>query len=665
MIPALGRLSLLLALVVAVYTVVAAVLGDRRQRPALVDSARNGIVAAAVLMTLAAACLLFAFATHDFSLRYVAEQSSRDMPRHFTLAAFYGGQAGSLLFWAWTLSLVAAAAVVQHQRRHPRLFPYVVATLAGIESFFVLLLVRVTNPFERLPFVPPDGRGLNPLLYDEGMLIHPPLLLMGYMSSSVPFAFAVAALITGRLDREWLAAVRRWVLTSWAILGSGLVLGAWWAYHVLGWGGYWGWDPVENVALLPWLTSTAFLHSAMVQERRGMLKVWNVGLVLATFALSIFGTFVVRSGVLVSVHSFALSAIGPYFFAFLGLVLLGSVGLLFYRLPRMQNEGAFDSALSRESSFLVNNLLLVGVAFATFWGTIFPLVSEALRGVKVAVGPPFFNQVNGPLLIGLLILMAIGPLLAWRRAAPAALWRLLRWPLTAAVVAAAVLLLLGARSVGALLGFAACALAGGTIVVEYARAIRLRRRGAEESVLQAFVTLLARNRRRYGGYLVHAAVVCIAVGVVGSSFFQREAQATVASGEQFGAGRYRFTFRGLVEYQEPGIRVVYADVRADGAGLPGGAIPLRPEKRFHRNWEQQPSTRVAISTIWPWVEDIYVYLAGWDEQGRATLHVFVNPLVPLIWFGLLTFWAGAAVVMWPEVRAPVVRVARLATEAAR
>jgi cytochrome c-type biogenesis protein CcmF len=667
MLPTIGRLALLLSLVVAVYAVVAATLGDRRRRPALVSSARNAVIAVSALLTAASAALLYALATHDFSVRYVAEQSNRDMPLYITLAAFYSSQAGSLLFWGWTLSLFATAAILAHERRHPRLFPYLVATLAGVEAFFVYLLVALSNPFERLWPAPPDGRGLNPLLYDGGMLIHPPLQLMGYMASTVPFAFVVAALVTGRLDAEWVAAVRRWMLAAWALLGSGLLLGAWWAYHVLGWGGYWGWDPVENAGLLPWLTMTAYLHSAMVQERRGMLKVWNVGLVLASFALAIFGTLIVRSGILSSVHAFAQSAIGPAFFAFLALVVVGSIGLLFYRLPQLRDEGTLDSALSRESSFLVNNLLLVGIALATFWGTIYPLVAETVQGVKVAVGPTFYRQVNGPLLFALVVLMAICALLPWRRAAPAALWRGLRWPLAIAIAVCAVSFLLGARAAGAQLGILACTLAGGAIVVEYVRGVRLRRRNAGETVPTALVRLVGRGRRRYGGYLVHASIALMGIGIVGSLWFQSGSEATVAPGEQFTAGRYTFTFQGLQETQEPGMEVVYASVDVAPAGLGGGAsLALRPAKRFHRNWEEQPSSVVAIHTVWPWMDDVYLVLAGWDENGRGIFQAFVNPLVTLLWAGLFVFWGASLVLLWPEGRpAPVRAARRLAVEVAR
>src|SRR5437660_5137230 len=427
-----------------------------RDTPALVASAKRGVLVVALLLLLASFALVGSFLTHDFGVSYIAQHSSLSMPWYFTAAAFYGGQEGSLLYWALMLSLFSAIFIVTAKRAPAELVPYIAATLMGIEVFFLLMLTTVSNPFVRVAVTPTDGNGLNPLLMDPGMLIHPPMLLMGYMSFSVPFAFAVAAMITGKLDSEWLRSIRRWTLAAWSIQTAGLMLGAWWAYHVLGWGGYWGWDPVENAALLPWLTATAFLHSTMVQERRGMLKAWNLSLVMLSFALAIFGTFEVRSGLISSVHSFAYSAIGGYFLAFLAIVIVFSIALFLFRLPKLRPEQEFDSVLSREGSFLLNNLLLVGVTFATLWGTLFPLISQAIRGQILTVGPPFYEQVNGPILLILILAMGIGPLLAWRRTSTRSLWRNLGVPALAAALCAAVLPLLGIRDIWANLAFAVC-----------------------------------------------------------------------------------------------------------------------------------------------------------------------------------------------------------------
>jgi cytochrome c-type biogenesis protein CcmF len=659
-----GNLALLLAFPVAAYALVASLLGARRGLPELVLSARNGLLVVAGLVTLAALALFHALLTHDFNLRYVYDHSSRAMPEAARLTSFWGGQQGSLLLWTWGLSLLAAFVLWVEGRRArdgwsapgpwawtaratSAPLPYVMATLLGIELFFLFILGFVASPFERLPMVPADGRGLNPLLMDPGMRIHPPLLLTGYMSFSVPFALAIAALASGRLGRDWLRPARGWMLLAWTIQGCGLLMGAWWAYHVLGWGGYWGWDPVENVALLPWLTATAFLHTIMVQERRGMLKVWTLALAVTTFALAIFGTFVVRSGVLTSVHSFAQSAIGPYFFGFLGLVLIGSTALLLYRLPQLRAEGSIDALLSRETGFLLNNLLLVGIAAAVFWGTVFPLVSEAVRGTKVAVGAPFYQQVNGPLLLGLLLLMGVGPLLAWRYTSSANLLRALIGPSLVGLVVGAALLVLGLEHGLALLAAMACAFVVGTVALEYWRGLRARQRGGQ-AFLPALGTLVARNRRRYGGYLVHLAMVLLAVGVLGSAH-QVERVVTLGPGESARVGSYTLAYDNLYGYRQPGVEAAFARLALSGPnGERLGA--LEPDRRVYRNWESQPVSGIAIETTWPWLDDVYVVLLEADAASRATLHVFVNPLVFCIWVGGWLFVVGTLVAAWPEAR---------------
>jgi cytochrome c-type biogenesis protein CcmF len=640
----LGQPALVCALIAAAYGLFAAALGAGRGVAGPVTSARNATLASAAFVTLASAILVYSFVGHDFSLKYVVDNSTRDAPLAVLLTGFWGGQAGSLLFWAWGLTLLSAV-VALRESANRALLPGILVALFAVQLFFLGVLVFVSTPFERLPVPAMDGRGLNPLLWDEGMRIHPPLLLTGYMSFTAPYAIAVAALLTGRLGREWLGPVRRWMLAAWGIQGAGLLAGAWWAYHVLGWGGFWGWDPVENVALLPWLTATAFLHSVMVEERRGMLRVWNLGLAIASFALAVFGTFVVRSGVLSSVHSFAQSPIGPYFFGFLGLTLVASLGLLFYRLPQLGSGGDFDAVASREVGFLLNNLLLVGVAAATFWGTIFPLVSEVTRGVKVSVGPPFYQQVNGPLLLGLVVLMGIGPLLAWRRASRASLWRNFRWPLMTAALVGLLLLALGVREGLAVLAFAATAFTLGTIALEFGRGVRARRRSTGEPHPVALYHLVVRARRRYGGYVVHLGVLLVALGVIGSSFYQVERTATLARGESVQVGRYTFTHNGLSARTEPGVLIAAAElaVTGDGARLES----LWPERRVHRNWEQQPVTGVAYRTVGPWLDDLYVLLTGLDESGRATFRIFVNPLVSLLWVGGLFFVVGTLIVGWP------------------
>jgi cytochrome c-type biogenesis protein CcmF len=650
-----GHIAIVGALVVALYGAIAGPVGARVGIPELVRSARNGALAVAGLLTVASATLLAAFLVHDFSIRYVAEHSSRDMPLSLVAAAFYSGQQGSLLYWAWALALLTGFVTVQNWRTNRALMPYVTATCLAVIAFFAILLGFIASPFEKLPVPPAEGLGLNPLLYDAGMLYHPPMLLAGYMSWTIPFAFAIAALATGRLDAEWVRAARRYALVAWAVLGVGNLLGAWWAYRVLGWGGYWGWDPVENSAIMPWLMGTAFVHSIMIQERRGMLKIWNIAMVMLTFLLCIFGTFIVRSGIISSVHSFAQSAIGPYFFGFLAVAVVGSLGLLFYRLPLLRADNQLDAVLSREASFLVNNLLFLGLVFATFWGTIFPLVSEALQGVKITVGPPYFNQVNGPIMLLLILVMGVGPVLPWRKTTPWQLWSNLWAPILFGLLAAAsAFALTGSAQAIALFGFFCCAFVLATIAQELVRGTLARRHATGESYPLALLSLLRRNNRRYGGYVVHLGVVIIAIAIIGSSFYQLEHQVTLRPGQAADIGRYRLTFTGLQEVRDPGVRSVRAPLPVEESGRLVDAIT--PEKRFHRNFERQPSTVVAIRTTA--IEDLYVVLVGWEPDGSASFLLFVNPLVVWLWAGGAVALLGAFIAIWPHPVPATVRLAR-------
>jgi cytochrome c-type biogenesis protein CcmF len=457
----------------------------------------------------------------------------------------------------------------------------------------------------------------------------------------VPFAFAIAALATGKLGNEWIALSRRYAMVAWVILGLGNVLGAWWAYHVLGWGGYWGWDPVENVALMPWLVGTAFIHSIQMQERRGMLKAWNIALIMVAFFLSIFGTFVVRSGILSSVHAFALSAIGPYFLTFLALAIVGSLVLYFWRLPRLQSENQLDALLSREASFLLNNLLFLGVAFAIFWGTIYPLVAEAIADQKVSVGPPYFKQVAGPLLGATLVLMGIGPLMPWRRASREHLLHNFLMPVTGSVVGLATLFVFGIRDPFAVLGFGICLFVLGTILQEFVRGMLARHRATGEHYLAALVSLIRRNNRRYGGYLVHLAILMIGVGAVGSQVYQQQTQATLAPGQSVTLAGYTITAQGIQTNQLPGVKVVDGMLSVNGQ-------ELRPEKQYFDNFPQQPSTKVGLRST-PF-EDLYVVLGDWVGDGptaQVSLAVFVNPMVSWIWAGGVLLLLGTLVTLWP------------------
>jgi cytochrome c-type biogenesis protein CcmF len=639
----LGQICIVGAFGLALYAIVSSIVGVRVRSRELIASGSHAAWAVTGLITAASLTLITALAIHDFSLRYVWEHSSRAMSMDLVLAAFYSGQQGSLLYWAWTLSIFAAIVFWQQRKPGPhRVFmPYVVAVLMVVEAFMALLLGFVASPFEALPRPPADGVGLNPLLYDEGMRIHPPMLLAGLMSWSVPFAFAIAALATGKLGNEWLALSRRYAMVAWVILGLGNVLGAWWAYHVLGWGGYWGWDPVENVALMPWLVGTAFIHSIQMQERRGMLKAWNILLIMVAFFLSIFGTFVVRSGILASVHAFAVSPIGPFFLSFLALAIVGSLGLFFWRLPQLKSDNQLDSLLSRESSFLINNLLFLGIVFAIFWGTIYPLVAEALADQKVSVGPPYFKQVAGPLLGAVLLLMGIGPLMPWRRASPEHLRNNFLLPVAGTMCGLAILLILGMRDPFAGIGFALCLFVLGAILQEFVRGARARHRATGESYIAALGNLVRRNNRRYGGYVVHLAILLIGAGAVGSQVYQQQTQATLAPGQSVRLAGYTIVAGGIQTNLEPGVKVIQGVLSVNGDDL-------RPAKQYFDNFPQQPSTRVGLRST-PF-EDLYVVLGGWEGDGptaKISLAVFVNPLVSWIWAGGVLLLLGTLVTLWP------------------
>lgn len=650
----IGTALLFIALLAALYSAVAAVLGARLRVPELVVSARNAVVAVAALVALAALTLMYAFVTHDFSLKYVVAQSTRSQPWPYLFSGFYGGQAGSLLYWSLTLAVLSTAVVLVHFRADRQLIPYVIAVLMAIEAFILMVLSFISSPFETMSPVPPDGRGLNPLLQDPGMLVHPPMLLAGYVSVSIPFAFALAALLTGQVDNRWLKATRHWALLSWLFLSLGNLLGAWWAYHVLGWGGYWGWDPVENAAIMPWFAMTAYVHSVLVQERRGMLKVWNMVLIIVAFNLAVFGTFVVRSGILSSVHSFAVSEIGPYFFGFLAVSLIVSLTLLLLRLPQLKDEHNFDSMLSREASFLFNNLLFVSVILVTFLGVIFPLLSEAIQGRKINVGAPFYQQVNGPLLLAIVALMGLGMLVPWRRGALRALLRGLRTTLVATAIVTVAAIVLGARSPWTILSVAACAFALAVAVREFHRTALALMRARQTLYPAALLAVFRYNRRRYGGYLVHVGVAIMGIAIVGSSFFQTERSVSMRPGQSVEVGQYTVAYQGLTTWNEPGKRRTIASLLVRNGSQ---SFEVAPQKVVYANWEEQPISEVVIKTVYPQLDDVYVVMAAFGEDGAASFHIFVNPLVAFLWIGGALLVIGGLISWWPEA-APVTVDAR-------
>ncbi len=648
----LGTLSLWIALILSAWAAVLGFVGGRRSAPELVDSSRRAVYAAAALLTVAAASLVTALVRDDFNVAYVASYTSRNLPLAYKVAALYGGQAGSLLFWAFVLGVFSAAAQWATPPRYRHLMPYVAGVTSLVLFFFIAVTLFAANPFERLHFTPVDGRGLNPQLQNPGMIIHPPMLYLGYISITIPFAFAVAALLSKRLDVGWLHAIRKWTLLSWVFLSIGITLGMWWAYVELGWGGYWAWDPVENASFLPWLTMTAFLHSVMIQEKRGMLKRWNMVLITLSFLLSIFGTFITRSGVIASVHSFTQSSVGYYFLGFLILTTLSVAFLLWTRLPYLETEARLESALSRESSFFFNNLLLVGMAFSVLWGTLFPIISELVRGTQVTVGPPFFNQVNIPIGLALLALTGIGPLIAWRKASPRNLQRQFLVPVGAGLATATILLAIGFSDFYAGMTLVLGAFVVGTVAQEFVRGTGARHRLHGEGYPLAFSRLIGRNRRRYGGYIVHLAIVTYFVGFTGMAF-QREMEASLRPGESIEmrspyGHTYTLTHLGISQYEQMNRFVSAASVEVSKNGTRLGV--MTSEKRQHVDSfgrpSFEPSTEPAVR--YTLREDLYFVFAGSIEGTEKAVYRFtITPLVTLIWIGGGILVLGGIITMWP------------------
>ena len=648
----LGRPSLIAAGLMALAAGGLCTLGAVRQRRDLTESGVRAMVATAILVTVGVISLLHALLVHDFSLSYVVNYSSRSLGFRYTFAALWGGMEGSLLFWTFLLTAFSAVALVRARARTARLVAWAGTVLAGVSIFFLALLVGPADPFAEMASVPADGQGLNPLLQSPGMLIHPPLLYTGFVGFSIPFAFAMAALFSGRLDDSWFTSTRRWTLFAWSALSIGIVLGGAWAYTELGWGGYWAWDPVENASFMPWLTATAFLHSVVIQEKRRMFKVWNVVLILLTYVLALFGTFLTRSGILSSIHTFTESTTGKLFLPFLAIMLIGGLAVVVGRADRLRSENRFDALLSRESAFLLNNVLFVAAAFTVLWGTMYPIIAEAFSGVRLSVGPPFFNSVFLPVGLAIIALTGIGPLISWRRMSPAALVRIVQIPLLAGAGIAILLAASGTRSTGALLAFGLCAFTATAIVGEFLRGSRLyRTRGASRR--EALGRTLMRNRRRYGGYVVHLGVLLIVLGLAGAAF-RTETQALVAVGDSMEVGEYTLVYEGLDRGSTPEKEINAAHVNVFRGGRQ--IATLRPQLNFHFAQGQRQS-EVAIRTT-P-VEDLYLVVTSIDGDGAAGLRAFVNPLTWWIWAGAAVMLVGMLVVM--SGGAPVTHRARAAT----
>ena len=647
MIPELGYAATVVGFVLALYGAIAAVIGVRTGQASWLRTGERAAVGVWLLITVCIAFMLYAFLTFDFSVRYVAVNTNRGTPFYYRITALWGALEGSIVLWAWMLSIYTLIVVVRYRRRQPELYPWVLSVMLGILAFFLLIMSVPAPPFERLSPIPPDGRGLNPLLEDSGMITHPVALYLGFTGFSVPFAFAMAALLVGRTGDEWITITRRWTIVAWYFLSLGLLIGGWWSYHVLGWGGYWAWDPVENAAFMPWLTGTAFLHSVMIQERRRMLKLWNVTLIILTFGLTLFGTFLTRSGIIGSVHSFTQGSIGVFFLAFLALTLLGAFSLLAWRTGGLRAQGELDSAVSRESVFLLNNLFLIAATFTVFFGTVFPLLSEAVRGVKVSVGAPFFNLVNIPIFLALLFLMGVGPLIAWRRASAENLKRNFLKPVLAGIVAAAVLRLFGVGNVLVLTAMALVVFVAGTITLDYGRAVRARRRSGD-GWSAATWGLLLRQNRRYGGFVVHLGILVIALGVAGSQAWSLQTETTLEKGQSVELAGYRVRFDGLSASEESNhFKVTGAFTMTTGRS---SFAELRPARKFY---PQEQTPIAAVDYRLGWVEDVYLVLGDFARDGsRATVKLQVNRLVSWLWIGGLVLTLGAALAILPDHRKP-------------
>ncbi|MXY45584.1 MAG: heme lyase CcmF/NrfE family subunit [Chloroflexi bacterium] len=640
-----GQLALVIAMVVTAYAATASFVGAWQRIPDLTASARYGFYSVPVLLFVSTAALVYAFVTRDFSVRYVAENSNLAMSPIYTWVAFYAGNAGSLLYLALVLAVVSAIAVLTIRKRLPHTTPYALGVMALILAFFLAIMLFLANPLERLPVTPPDGQGINPLLVHFGMFIHPPLQMAGLVLVAVPFSIAMGALAARRGGRdEWVDLGRLWGMVSWLVLTLGLLLGSWWAYTILGWGGYWAWDPVENSALMPWLAMTAFVHSIMVQKRRGMFRMWNMALIITAFTMAQMGMFINRGGPVPSVHSFAQSTMGWLFLAFMAGTLLISIAGFMWRYDSLRSRARLESFVSRESSFLGQNILFLTVAFVTLWGTIFPVFSEAADDTVITVGRPFFDRVNGPILLVIIALMGIGPLLPWRRSTTQSLIRALRAPVVTALLVVVVLLVVGVRQPFALLGFAAVGLAVGGIASEWYRGTRSRHRRGEAYPM-AFLNLLSGNRPRYGGYIVHIGISMLAVGVVASSFFSAQRDIVMLPGDVQAFGDYTFKYVGAVH-------TVHTD-RAESIA----AFDVWKGERFAGRMEafrafyptfSIASTKGAIRST-P-IEDFYIVPSEFGSDDQAVFRVLINPMVWWMWASGPVLALGILVGLWPARR---------------
>ncbi len=644
---ALGSFVLLATFVVASYALAASVAGGRRRSNALIESGVGAFYTTAALMTVASGILVHAFVTGNYAVKYVQRYSDAAQPLVYKITSYWGGLDGSIMFWVFLLSVFGTVAVAVNRERHRELIPWVVAIIAAVEMFFIFIMVVHNNPFET--FVaggPADGKGLNPLLQNFYMAIHPPSLYTGFVAMTIPYAFGMAALITGHLDDAWLRAVRRWTMIGWLFLTFGLTLGMLWAYEELGWGGFWGWDPVENAGLLPWFTATAFLHSVMVQERRGMLRVWNVTLVITTFFLTIFGTFMTRSGVVQSVHAFGEDRwLASLFTGFMVLIVTFSFGWVIYRLPLLKSRHELDSWVSREAAFLANNWILLFSAFFVLFATMFPTLSEAVRGQRLTVGPPFFNLWMRPIGLTLLVLTGIAPLLAWRKSTLMNLVHSFTWPVAAMIVTGAAVTGLGIRVWSSGICFALCGFVAATLLQEFIRGAQVRQGTSGSDIFTSLIGLVGRQRRRYGGYIVHLGIVLMFLGFAGQGYKLHEENLRLKPGQQVTVGRFTVRHDAITVTSDENKQMItgHVTVLRDGQALG----ELEPARWFFAKHEDQPTTEVAMRRG-PG-EDVYVVLAAYEVETQTGIYtVTINPLVNWIWFGFAVLAFGTGIALLPE-----------------
>lgn len=636
----LGNVALYLGAALSIYALIANIIGIRKRDERWLNSARGSVFSIAFVAVVASALLLYLLATSQFQYKYVFAYTNEQLPLIYKLSAFWAGNAGSLL--TWTLLLAIYTAMVVGSRKVDReMIPYVSAVLLTNLIFFFGVIIMSANPFELLDHVPHDGNGLNPQLQSPGMIIHPITIFMGYVGLAIPFAFAIAGLIMKKMDYDWIKLTRRWTLFAWLFLTLGNMLGGWWAYLELGWGGYWAWDPVENASFLPWLTVSAFLHSVMIQERKGMLRIWNLSLIILSYILTLFGTFLVRSGILTSVHAFGEQDLGRYFLIFLSFMMLFSIYVVMTRYQLIKKESTpIQSYFSKESSFLLNNLILIAGTFVVFWGTMYPLISEFVTGTRINVGPPYFNKVMAPIMLGLVILMALCAVIPWHKAVVDRFLRSLTIPLLVAVIFAITLVAFGVKGIYPIIGLAAAVFMISTHIMEFAHGTRARRRATKENVFQALARLTFRNRRRYGGYIVHLGIAIVAIGVVASSSYSEEMMRTVNKGEHIEIGDYSLRFDGLTETESRGNGIVHGNFKVFYKGKDAGEII--PEKIFYSTWPE-PSTEVTVKSTWK--EDLYVVLNSWEDENKATVLVKINPFVSWIWAGGFIMVVGTIIAL--------------------